>query len=142
MMTMGIAADGYRVAYEPKAIASETASANVEEETKRKVRISAGGIQSIIRLRGILGPLSHPKLFFQYFSHRVLRWDAYAHCDARSNDYCRSALGSLLALSSHLFGASCLLPHSHLGSYTSKQEDRHQGLLHPLLLRIYARLCG
>jgi len=74
VMTMGIAASGYKVAYEPNAIATETASVNVAEESKRKVRIAAGGIQAMVKLSGILGPLSHPRLFFQYFSHRVLRW--------------------------------------------------------------------
>ena len=74
VMTMGIAASGYKVAYEPEAIASETASANMEEEAKRKVRIAAGGIQAIGKLSGIVRPDKDWKLFFQYISHRVLRW--------------------------------------------------------------------
>lgn len=74
VMTMRIAAAGHKVAYEPNAIASETASANVEEESKRKVRIAAGGVQAMIKLVPVLRPFSHPSLFFQYFSHRVLRW--------------------------------------------------------------------
>ena len=74
VMTMELASDGYRVAYEPQSIASETASANIEEETKRKVRIAAGGIQAIARLKGLLNPIKFSKLTFQYVSHRVLRW--------------------------------------------------------------------
>lgn len=74
VMTIRLAADGYRVAYEPEAIASETGSANVEEEEKRKVRISAGGIQAIRRLPEALNFLKHPGMTFQYLSHRVLRW--------------------------------------------------------------------
>lgn len=74
IMTMGIAAKGYSVAYEPQAIASETASANIAEETKRKVRIAAGGIQAIIRLVPLLNPFNNGRLSFQYISHRVLRW--------------------------------------------------------------------
>lgn len=74
VMTMKMAAKGYKVDYEPKALALETGSANIEEETKRKVRISAGGIQAVIKLFPLLNIFKHGKLGFQYISHRVLRW--------------------------------------------------------------------
>ena len=45
---------GYTIQYDPEAYAIETASANVKEELKRKIRISAGGIQSIVRLKKLL----------------------------------------------------------------------------------------
>lgn len=74
IMTMGIAVKGYKVAYEPNAIASETASTNIIEETKRKVRIAAGGLQAVIKLSYLLNPFYLTRLSFQYLSHRVLRW--------------------------------------------------------------------
>ncbi|AYL95860.1 glycosyltransferase family 2 protein [Mucilaginibacter celer] len=74
MISMLIAAKGYRIIYEPDAYATETASENVSEELKRKVRIAAGGIQSILRLKKLFNPFSYPILSFQYISHRVLRW--------------------------------------------------------------------
>ncbi len=74
MISMRIATQGYRVVYEPAAYATELASENVKEELKRKIRIAAGGMQSIIRLRRLLNPFGNPKLSFQYVSHRVLRW--------------------------------------------------------------------
>ena len=74
MQSMQIAADGYKIVYEPNAYAMETASVNVKEELKRKVRICAGGWQSIYRLSGKLTFIKTPLLFFQYISHRVLRW--------------------------------------------------------------------
>lgn len=74
IMTMGIAAKGYKVAYEPLAMASETASANIKEETKRKVRIAAGGLQAILRMLPLLNFFKYKALSFQYISHRVLRW--------------------------------------------------------------------
>jgi hypothetical protein len=52
----------------------ETASANVGEEWKRKVRICAGGFQAMVKLRYLLNPFKYGILSFQYFSHRVLRW--------------------------------------------------------------------
>jgi biofilm PGA synthesis N-glycosyltransferase PgaC len=72
--TMRIAEKGYRVRYEPEACATEAPSASVKEELKRKVRIAAGAMQAMWRLRGMLNPLKHGMLTFQYISHRVLRW--------------------------------------------------------------------
>lgn len=74
MISMLIAEKGYRIVYEPDAYAIESASANVSEELKRKVRIAAGGIQSVLWLKGLFNIFKYPILSFQYISHRVLRW--------------------------------------------------------------------
>jgi biofilm PGA synthesis N-glycosyltransferase PgaC len=74
MISMRIAEQGYKVVYEPNAYAVELASENVQEELKRKIRIAAGGIQSIVRLPRLIHPFGQPILSFQYISHRVLRW--------------------------------------------------------------------
>ena len=74
MIAMRIAEKGYIIAYEPNAYAMETASADVKEELKRKIRIAAGGIQSILRLKKAANPFHYPLFTFQYISHRVLRW--------------------------------------------------------------------
>ncbi len=74
MIAMRIAENGYIIAYEPNAYALETASADSGEELKRKIRIAAGGIQSVYRLKKAANPLNNPLLTFQYFSHRLLRW--------------------------------------------------------------------
>ncbi|RYE21019.1 MAG: glycosyltransferase family 2 protein [Sphingobacteriaceae bacterium] len=74
MISMLIAKKGYRIVYEPEAYATETSSANIKEELKRKIRIAAGGLQSIIWLKNLLLPFKQPLLSFQYISHRVLRW--------------------------------------------------------------------
>ena len=74
MMSMEIALKGYRIIYEPEAYATETASENVTEELKRKIRIAAGGIQSILWLSQLFNVFKYPVLSFQYISHRVLRW--------------------------------------------------------------------
>ncbi len=76
MISLRIAEQGYRIVYEPNAYASELPSDNIEEELKRKIRIAAGGIQSIVRLKHLLNPIKHGLLSFQYISHRVLRWTA------------------------------------------------------------------
>jgi len=74
IISLRIAMQGYIIGYDPAAYALETPSANVKEELKRKVRISAGGIQSIFRLKPLLNPFKYGWLSFQYISHRVLRW--------------------------------------------------------------------
>lgn len=78
IQTMRICQQGFRVKYEPESFAAETASDNVTEELKRKVRIAAGGWQSMARLWPILIPIPNPLLTFQYISHRVLRWSISA----------------------------------------------------------------
>lgn len=60
--------------YEPKAFASEAPSFSMKEEQKRKIRISAGGFQSVLILKQLLNIFRYGKLSFQYISHRVLRW--------------------------------------------------------------------
>jgi poly-beta-1,6-N-acetyl-D-glucosamine synthase len=73
-MSLRIVAKGYRFIYEPEAYATETASATIADEWKRKVRISAGGFQAISKLWPLLNPFKHGVVTFQYISHRVLRW--------------------------------------------------------------------
>ncbi len=74
MLSMNIASKGYRIAYCPAAYAVEGGSHNLAEERKRKVRIAAGGVQSVIKLWKLLNFFRYPLLSFQYISHRVLRW--------------------------------------------------------------------
>lgn len=80
VISLRVAQDGYTIQYDPEAYAIETASANVKEELKRKIRIAAGGIQSIVRLRSLLNIFKYGTLSFQYISHRVLRWTITPLC--------------------------------------------------------------
>ncbi|RHJ90398.1 glycosyltransferase family 2 protein [Parabacteroides bouchesdurhonensis] len=74
ILSLRIAQKGYKIAYCKKAYAVESASLNMKEEEKRKIRIAAGGLQSIWRLRSLLNIFKYGILSFQYISHRVLRW--------------------------------------------------------------------
>ena len=80
VQSMYVCERGYRMQYEPGAFAIETSSANMREERKRKVRICAGGFQSIVLLSALLNPFRYPVLSFQYISHRVLRWTLCPLC--------------------------------------------------------------
>jgi biofilm PGA synthesis N-glycosyltransferase PgaC len=89
MLSFRINMKGYTVMYEPAAYAMETSSASLGDEYKRKVRICAGGFQSMGRLLPLLNPFRYPKITWQYISHRVLRWTL-------------APLGLLLALVSNM----------------------------------------
>ncbi len=80
MMSMLILSDGHRIAYTSDAYAMEYGSANMAEESKRKRRIAAGGLQSIWWLRRLMNPLRYPVVAFQFVSHRVLRWSITPFC--------------------------------------------------------------
>lgn len=74
MISMHIVKDGHRIAYTSDAYAVEYGSANMHEESKRKRRIAAGGLQSIWWLRALMNPFKYPVVSFLFISHRVLRW--------------------------------------------------------------------
>ena len=74
MISMLMVKDGHRIAYTKDAYATEYGSANMHEESKRKRRIAAGGLQSIWWLRSLMNPFVYPIVAFQFVSHRVLRW--------------------------------------------------------------------
>ena len=74
ILSMRIVQHGYKIAYCTAANAIEDGSADMNEEKKRKVRIAAGGLQSIRRLRSLLNVFNYGIVSFQYISHRVLRW--------------------------------------------------------------------
>lgn len=74
MMSMLIVKDGHRIAYTSEAYATEYGSADMNEESKRKRRIAAGGLQSVWWLRSLMNPLRYPTVSFLFVSHRVLRW--------------------------------------------------------------------
>jgi cellulose synthase/poly-beta-1,6-N-acetylglucosamine synthase-like glycosyltransferase len=74
VMSMRMVDAGYRIAYTPDAYAMEYGSADLNEESKRKRRIAAGGLQSSWWLRSMLNPFRHFVVAFQLLSHRVLRW--------------------------------------------------------------------
>jgi len=62
---------GYRVLYDPEAMATDFAAAAVAGEFTRRVRVATGSFRVLPRLVAIrLGPMTT----FAFFSHKVLRW--------------------------------------------------------------------
>ncbi|MCK8490388.1 glycosyltransferase family 2 protein [Spirosoma sp. RP8] len=80
MISLLIAGRGYRVTYEPEAYALERPSFSIIDEQKRKIRIAAGGFQSMVWLKKLLNPFRYGLLTFEYVSHRVMRWAVTPLC--------------------------------------------------------------
>lgn len=73
LIPMRIARQGYRVLFEPGALAYDRAAATAGEEFKRKVRTIAGGFQLFARERWLLDPIRN-RLWLQTISHKGLRY--------------------------------------------------------------------
>ena len=73
VISMTVARLGYRVLYDPEAVAFEQGTLTGWEEFFRKVRIIAGGIQAL-KLGVGLPRLNQPFLLLGYLSHKLLRW--------------------------------------------------------------------
>ncbi len=72
-ITFAMVRDGYRIVYEPDAVSSELASAQLEEDFRVKVRMIAGGFQTVQRhWRQLLPPRS--AFAWAFLSHKLLRW--------------------------------------------------------------------
>jgi biofilm PGA synthesis N-glycosyltransferase PgaC len=80
VQSLQICMEGYIIRYEPKAFAVETASATMREEQKRKIRIAAGAFQAMGILKNVFNVFRYPVLFFQFISHRILRWTLCPIC--------------------------------------------------------------
>ena len=80
VQSLQICKEGYLIIYEPMAYATESASVSMQEEQKRKIRISAGAFQAMVILKGIFNVFKYPLLAFQFISHRVLRWTLSPLC--------------------------------------------------------------
>jgi len=74
VQSMKVCEKGYRVIYEQKAFAIEAPSKSLSEEMERKTRICAGAFQSFRFIQFAFNPLFNMKVFFQFISHRFLRW--------------------------------------------------------------------
>ena len=72
VVSMHVIGQGRRVVYEPRALATENGTPLASQEYRRRVRVSAGAVQSL--KRSDFPPLSRPIELWQYVSHKLLRW--------------------------------------------------------------------
>ncbi|WP_207396826.1 glycosyltransferase family 2 protein [Bremerella alba] len=74
LISTRVVAKGYRLVFEPNAIAYEEVSATDKAEFRRKSRIIARGIRGLWVMKGLLNPLAYGFYSFQLASHKLLRW--------------------------------------------------------------------
>jgi cellulose synthase/poly-beta-1,6-N-acetylglucosamine synthase-like glycosyltransferase len=64
---------GFRVRYEPEAVATEETTEDCSREFARRARIGAGNFQSLSLVPGLLHP-ARGFIAYAFWSHKVLRW--------------------------------------------------------------------
>ncbi len=67
-------AQGYRLVFEPNALAYQTIAANDTAEFRRKVRVIVQGLYTLWTQRELFNPLRYGFYSVQLFSHKLLRW--------------------------------------------------------------------
>ena len=65
---------GFRIAYEPTAVATEYSSGRFGDEFRRRRRIVSRSLYGLWTEAGVLNPFAHFFFAFQMFSHKLLRW--------------------------------------------------------------------
>ncbi|MHB1698765.1 MAG: glycosyltransferase family 2 protein [Acidobacteriaceae bacterium] len=65
---------GYRVAFEPRAIASESSTASPRREFSMRVRVMARAVAGLLSVPDLLLPWNSPWIALQLWSHKLLRW--------------------------------------------------------------------
>ncbi|MFO7617606.1 MAG: glycosyltransferase family 2 protein [Bacteroidales bacterium] len=72
-LNMKVLESGYQAINNPEACVYEDVSNDLGIEFRRKIRISTGNFQNLVRFRKLLLP-SRPGIAFCFWSHKVLRW--------------------------------------------------------------------
>ncbi len=73
LIAMNVRTSGYRVVYEPEAIAWEEVAPNARHEFRRRVRIGAGNFHALRHTWRMLNPMAGG-VALAFWSHKVCRW--------------------------------------------------------------------
>lgn len=132
MLSSEVIKKGYKVAYVPEAYATEYGSQSYKEEWKRKVRICAGGMQSIVRSAALFNIFRFKMKSISFTFHRASRWTIAPLALLLS--YLASAvlIGDSLLFLIYFIGGSLAL----ILTYYSVQKNK-KNLIKPLLLVVY-----
>ncbi len=74
IMPVRVWRNGYRVLYEPGAIATESAGGSFQAEFRRRTRIVSRSLRGLWTERAVLNPWTNGYFAMQVWSHKVLRW--------------------------------------------------------------------
>ncbi len=65
---------GYRIAFEPEAVAYEVAEEKAGEEFSMRVRVITRGMRGLAYVKSLLNLSQYPFIAFQLISHKIFRW--------------------------------------------------------------------
>lgn len=65
---------GYRIAFEPGAVAYEETTEKASEEFYMRIRVITRGMRGLLYMKKLFNPLKYGFVSFQLFSHKLLRW--------------------------------------------------------------------
>ena len=71
---------GYRIVFEPGAVAYEETTERPGQEFRMRVRVILRGMHGLLYMRSLLNPFKYPFVSFQLYSHKVLRWMVPLFC--------------------------------------------------------------
>jgi cellulose synthase/poly-beta-1,6-N-acetylglucosamine synthase-like glycosyltransferase len=73
LIALNVRAAGYRVVYEPEAVAWEEVAPSARDEFKRRVRIGAGNFAALRHTWRLLNPTAG-RIALAFWSHKIFRW--------------------------------------------------------------------
>lgn len=65
---------GYRIVFEPNALATEEPAGDTADEFKMRIRVIVRGMNGMLFVRSLFNPFKYPFIAFQLISHKLLRW--------------------------------------------------------------------
>ncbi len=77
VLPLRVVEQGYRVAYEPRAVLREPALADSSQEYRMRVRVSLRAIWALFELRHLFNPFRFPGFSWQLASHKLMRYLAF-----------------------------------------------------------------
>jgi cellulose synthase/poly-beta-1,6-N-acetylglucosamine synthase-like glycosyltransferase len=70
---------GYRVVFEPRALAYEETTLDTNHELRMRIRVISRGISSLLSMGELLWPHKYGWIAIQLISHKLLRWLAFVY---------------------------------------------------------------
>lgn len=65
---------GYRIVFEPEAVAFEETTEKASEEFYMRIRVITRGMRGLLYMKSLFNPFRYGFVSFQLFSHKLLRW--------------------------------------------------------------------
>jgi cellulose synthase/poly-beta-1,6-N-acetylglucosamine synthase-like glycosyltransferase len=71
---LAVLSQGYRIVFEPEAIAFEETTEKTSEEFNMRVRVAVRGMRGLLFMKKLFNPFRFGFVSYQLFGHKVMRW--------------------------------------------------------------------